>query len=67
MIIENNKRIKKEFRLLFKIENDKNTYLIYQDNYNKQVYAGKKTEDNLKKLNDKEVELINNLLKKIEE
>ena len=67
MILQNSKGIKKEFKLLFKIENDKNTYLIYQDNYNKQVYAGKKTEDNLKKLNDKEVELINNLLKKIEE
>lgn len=67
MIIENNKRIKKEFRLLFKIENDKNTYLIYQDNYSKQVYAGKQNKNNLKKLNDKEVDLINNLLKKIEE
>ncbi len=67
MIIENNKGIKKEFKLLFKIEKDNNIYLIYQDNYSKQVYAGKQNKDNLKKLNDKEVDLINNLLKKIEE
>ena len=67
MIIENSKGTKKEFKLLFKIEKDNNTYLIYQDNYSKQIYAGKKIEDNLKKLNDKEVDLINNLLKKIEE
>ena len=67
MIIENSKGTKKEFKLLFKIEKDKNTYLIYQDNYSKQVYAGKQTEGNLKKLNDNEVELINNILKKIEE
>lgn len=67
MIIQNSKGTKKEFKLLFKIENDKNTYLIYQDNYSKQVYAGKQTEDNLKKLNDKEVIMVNELLKKIEE
>ena len=67
MIIENNKGIKKEFKLLFKIEKDSNIYLIYQDNYSKQVYAGKQNKDNLKKLNNKEVDLINNLLKKIEE
>lgn len=67
MIIENGKGTKKEFKLLFKIEKDNNTYLIYQDDYSKQVYAGKKFKDNLKKLNDKEVDLINNLLKKIEE
>ena len=67
MIIENNKGIKKEFKLLFKIEKDNNIYLIYQDTYSKQIYAGKKYKDNLKKLNNKEVDLINNLLKKIEE
>ena len=67
MIIENNKGIKKEFKLLFKIENDKNIYLIYQDNYSKQVYAGRQSNSNLKKLNNKEVDLINNLLNKIEE
>lgn len=67
MIIENSKGIKKEFKLLFKIEKDNNTYLIYQDTYNKQVYAGKQKEDKLKKLNNNEVDLINNLLKKIEE
>ena len=67
MILQNSKGTKKEFKLLFKIENDKNTYLIYQDNYSKQVYAGKQKEDNLKKLNDKEVIMINELLQKIEE
>ena len=67
MTIENSKGIKKEFKLLFKIEKDNNIYLIYQDSYNEQIYAGKKIDDNLKKLNDKEVDLINNLLKKIEE
>ncbi len=67
MIIENSKGIKKEFKLLFKIEKDNNIYLIYQDNYSKQAYAGKQNKDNLKKLNDKEIDLINNLLKKIEE
>ena len=67
MIIENSKGIKKEFKLLFKIEKDNSIYLIYQDNYSKQVYAGKQNKDNLKKLNNKEVDLINNLLKKIEE
>ena len=67
MIIENSKGTKKEFKLLFKIEKDNNIYLIYQDSYNEQIYAGKKIDDNLKKLNDNEVELINNILKKIEE
>ena len=67
MIIENSKGIKKEFKLLFKIEKDNNTYLIYQDTYSKQVYAGRQSNSNLKKLNDKEVDLINNLLNKIEE
>ncbi len=67
MTIENSKGIKKEFKLLFKIEKDDNSYLIYQDTYNEQIYAGKQNKNNLKKLNDKEVDLINNLLKKIEE
>ena len=67
MTIENSKGIKKEFKLLFKIEKDDNSYLIYQDNYNKQIYSSKQNKNNLKKLNDKEVDLINNLLKKIEE
>ena len=67
MILQNSKELKKEFKLLFKIEKDENIYLIYQDEYNKQIYAGKKIDDNLKKLNNKEVDLINNLLKKIEE
>ena len=67
MIIENSKGTKKEFKLLFKIEKDDSNYLIYQDNYSKQIYAGKQNKNNLKKLNDKEVDLINNLLKKIEE
>ena len=67
MIIENSKGIKKEFKLLFKIEKDDSIYLIYQDIYNEQIYAGKQNKNNLKKLNDKEVDLINNLLKKIEE
>lgn len=67
MIIENSKGIKKEFKLLFKIEKDDTIYLIYQDIYSKQIYAGKKNKENLKKLNNNEVNLINNLLKKIEE
>ena len=67
MIIENSKGTKKEFKLLFKIEKDDSNYLIYQDNYSKQIYAGKQNKNNLKKSNDKEVDLINNLLKKIEE
>ena len=67
MILQNSKELKKEFKLLFKIEKDENIYLIYQDEYNKQIYAGKKIDDNLKKLNNKEVILIDELLQKIEE
>ncbi len=67
MILQNSKELKKEFKLLFKIEKDENIYLIYQDEYNKQIYAGKKIDDNLKKLNNKEVMLIDELLQKIEE
>lgn len=67
MILQNSKELKKEFKLLFKIEKDENIYLIYQDEYNKQIYAGKKIDDNLKKLNNKEVMLIEELLQKIEE
>lgn len=67
MILQNSKKLKKEFKLLFKIEKDENIYLIYQDEYNKQIYAGKKIDDNLKKLNNKEVMLIDELLQKIEE
>ena len=65
MLLKNNKGIKREFEVLFEIEKDEDTYIVYKDPVTDNIYSGKKEENELKKLDDKEFEYIKNMIEKI--
>ena len=65
MILRNKKGEERKFRLLYKIEHNDNLYLVYEDYITKKIYAGKKKQDKLKKLEEDELNYINKLIEKV--
>ena len=66
MVLENKKGLKKEFKLLLKMEMNDKKYLIYEDPETNNVYAGEINKDELKKVDDLEVEVLEKLVERID-
>ena len=54
MTLKNSKGNERCFKLLLKVENKENSYLVYQDNITSKVYGGRKVKDKLLPLNSEE-------------
>ncbi len=67
MILRNSKGQERNFKILFKIEQNNNCYYIYEDYLTSRCYVGKKDCDKLKKINNEEMTLIKALLEKVNE
>lgn len=65
MLLKNNKGIKREFEILIEVEKDDDIYIVYKDPITDSIYSGKKEDNDLKKLDDKEFEYIKNMIEKI--
>lgn len=65
MILKNNNGIERNFKILFELENDNKKYIIYEDFNTLNIYCGRKEENILKPLDDKEFDLINKLIEKM--
>ena len=66
MILENKKKNRKTVKLLYKIEVNAEEYLVYEDEETMNVYAGLYHGDELNKLDDESLFLIEELIKRIE-
>lgn len=64
MKLKNNKGKERNFDLLLKIEKDKKVYLVYRDPISNKIYSGKKEDNTLKVLDEKEIEFINKIMDK---
>lgn len=65
MTLKNNKDQERNFKLLLKVENNNNSYLIYQDSITSKIYSGRKEKNKLKPLNEEELNFINNIIERI--
>lgn len=65
MILRNIKGIERKFDILFEVKKNNQKYIIYRDQLTDNIYAGKYEKGILKALDDKEFELINNILGKL--
>ena len=67
MKLKNKNGLERNFRILFELENKDKKYVIYEDINTLNVYGGRKINSDLLPLSDSEFNLIENLLKKINE
>lgn len=65
MLLKNNRGQERNFKLLMKIEKDDKIYLIYKDKITGKLYGGIKKEEKLSCLQDSEIELLNNIIERI--
>ncbi len=63
MILRNSKDRERNFKMLYKIEHQDKTYIVYEDYITGKCYAGIKKDNILEKVNDEEKNLINRVLK----
>lgn len=66
MILKNSNGKEREFKILLKIEKDKEKYAIYKDYLTNNLYAGKIKKNKLVILTDEEYIYINNIYERIE-
>ncbi len=65
MLVKNKKGSEREFKLLFKLEKNKESYLVYQDQITSKIYSGKRIKDTLKPVDEEEIKMLNNILERI--
>ncbi len=65
MILENSRNIKKEFDIVFELEQDKKKYIIYKDPNNGNLFGGIIKNDTVKALSDKEYDMLNTLVERV--
>ena len=67
MILKNSKGQERNFKMLFKIEINDNIYFVYEDNITKKCYSGLKDGNKLKKIDKKNIMLLEEIIKKVNE
>ncbi len=65
MVLKNSSGSVRNFNILFKVEKNKNVYLVYQDVITKKIYGSKMVKDQMLVLNEEESILVNNILERI--
>ena len=65
MILRNSKGKERHFKVLFKLDKNGKTYIVYQDEMSGKYYGGLLKENKLKVLNDDEMMMINKVLERI--
>ncbi len=65
MILKNHNGCEKSVDLVFKLEKNKKTYLVYKDKDTGKIYGGRQDKESLIPLLDNEIEILENILEKI--
>ncbi len=67
MILRNSKGRERNFKILFKIEHENNTYIVYEDYMTGKCYVGCIKDGNLNKLPKEEIDFVLKILEKVNE
>lgn len=65
MVLKNEHNCQKEVDLIFKLNKNKQEYLVYKDNNTNKYYGGIKEDKKLKPLEDDDVKMLENFLEKL--